>query len=66
WRLHAAARLLTRRPLAPDEVGAGGTAFLLRETGAATVEALAAALAHHVAATEAAVTGLLAAAEAGA
>ncbi|MCL4189927.1 MAG: glutamine-synthetase adenylyltransferase [Rhodobacteraceae bacterium] len=61
WRLHAGARLLTDRPLALDDVGAGATAFLLRETGAGTVAGLADRLAAHVAATEAAVARLLAA-----
>lgn len=45
WRLHAAARLLTDRPLDWDSLGEGGRAFVLRETGAKDAGALAAGLA---------------------
>lgn len=41
WRLHASGRLLTARPLEMDEIGLGGQEFLLRESGAASVEDLA-------------------------
>ena len=40
WRLQAAARLLTGEVLDLDEVGQGGQDFLLRETGAPSVQAL--------------------------
>ncbi len=33
WTLNAAAKLLTDRPLKPEEIGAGGQAFLLRSFG---------------------------------
>ncbi len=45
WRLHASGRLLTDRPLDMAEIGAGGQDLLLRETGAATLDALAETLA---------------------
>ncbi|WP_102109300.1 bifunctional [glutamine synthetase] adenylyltransferase/[glutamine synthetase]-adenylyl-L-tyrosine phosphorylase [Oceaniglobus roseus] len=45
WRLHAAARLLSPGRLAPDHLGAGGAALLLRDSGAETLEELAAAMA---------------------
>ena len=45
WRLHASGRLLTDRPLDMEEIGAGGQDLLLRETGAATLDALAETLA---------------------
>jgi glutamate-ammonia-ligase adenylyltransferase len=41
WRVHAASRLIVGGPLTADAVGAGASAFLLRETGAGSVEALA-------------------------
>ncbi|MCX7890379.1 MAG: glutamine-synthetase adenylyltransferase [Rhodobacteraceae bacterium] len=44
WRLHAGARLLTDRPLDMGAIGEGGRAFLLRETGAADLDSLAARL----------------------
>lgn len=44
WRLQAGGRLLTDRPLDMTAIGQGGRAFLLRETGAATLEELAAKL----------------------
>jgi glutamate-ammonia-ligase adenylyltransferase len=40
WAVQAAARLMTGGPLDPAEVGAGGAAFLLRETGAEDIDAL--------------------------
>jgi glutamate-ammonia-ligase adenylyltransferase len=45
WRLQCGARLLSDRPLDPAALGGGARAFLLRETGAADVEALTTALA---------------------
>ncbi|MFV0382658.1 putative nucleotidyltransferase substrate binding domain-containing protein [Paracoccus sp. (in: a-proteobacteria)] len=45
WRLHASGRLLTERPLRFDEIGLGGQEFLLRETGSADLDDLAARLA---------------------
>ena len=41
WRLHASGRLLTARPLDMTEIGLGGQEFLLRESGAASVDDLA-------------------------
>jgi glutamate-ammonia-ligase adenylyltransferase len=40
WRLQAGAKLLGDRGLDPAALGEGGRAFLLRETGEKTVEAL--------------------------
>jgi glutamate-ammonia-ligase adenylyltransferase len=40
WRLQAASRLLTDKPLDMDGLGIGARAFLLRETGQADVAAL--------------------------
>ncbi|MBU2958175.1 glutamine-synthetase adenylyltransferase [Paracoccus sp. 1_MG-2023] len=40
WRLHAAGRLLTDAPLNAEAIGKGGQGFLLRETGAADMDAL--------------------------
>ena len=45
WRLQAAGRLLTDRPLDMDVIGEGGRAFLLREAGEPDLDALAARLA---------------------
>jgi glutamate-ammonia-ligase adenylyltransferase len=59
WRLHAAARLLSDRALDWDDLGEGGRAFILRETGAANVQALAAGLAQAVEGAEAAVGRLV-------
>lgn len=44
WRLHCAARLLTDRTLSPENLGEGGCAFILRECGAESGEALTARL----------------------
>ncbi|MBV0890373.1 bifunctional [glutamine synthetase] adenylyltransferase/[glutamine synthetase]-adenylyl-L-tyrosine phosphorylase [Paracoccus sp. Z118] len=44
WRLQCAARLLTDGALDMETVGRGGQDFLLRETGAESLDALAAAL----------------------
>ena len=59
WRLHAAARLLSERVLDWQALGEGGRAFILRETGAADANALAADLAQAMGQAEAAVTRLL-------
>ena len=40
WQLGQVAKLISPRPLDPDTIGEGGLALLLRETGAADVEAL--------------------------
>jgi [glutamine synthetase] adenylyltransferase / [glutamine synthetase]-adenylyl-L-tyrosine phosphorylase len=44
WRLHCAARLLSDRPVAPETLGDGGRAFLLRDCGVASEAALTRAL----------------------
>ncbi|MGA0539154.1 glutamine-synthetase adenylyltransferase [Neotabrizicola sp. VNH66] len=44
WQLHCSARLLTEKPLAPEALGEGGLAFLLRETGETSAAALSARL----------------------
>jgi glutamate-ammonia-ligase adenylyltransferase len=44
WRLQAGGRLLTQKPLDMAAVGAGGRAFLLRETGMSDIAALASQL----------------------
>lgn len=59
WRLHAAARLLSERALDWECLGEGGRAFILRETGAADEQALAAEMARAVEEAEAAVTRLV-------
>ena len=40
WRLQSAARLLSDRIADPDMMGEGGRAFVLRECGADTAQAL--------------------------
>ena len=50
WRLQAASRLLTDRPLDPATLGAGATAFVLHETDAPDAAALDARLAQVTAA----------------
>lgn len=45
WRLQAGGRLLTERPLDMAAIGAGGRAFLLREVGEESLDALGARLA---------------------
>ncbi|CAM3038345.1 glutamate-ammonia-ligase adenylyltransferase [Paracoccus aminovorans] len=45
WNLQCAGRLLTERPLDMQNLGKGGQAFLLRETGCETLDQLAARLA---------------------
>ncbi len=47
WRLQAGGRLLTDRPLDMMAVGEGARAFLLRETGMSSLEALRSELAGH-------------------
>ena len=44
WRMQAAARLLTDRALDPETLGEAGRAFLLRETGEASLMSLSARL----------------------
>jgi [glutamine synthetase] adenylyltransferase / [glutamine synthetase]-adenylyl-L-tyrosine phosphorylase len=63
WRLHAATRLLGDGTIDWANLGEGGRAFLLRETGALDAEALARDLAAAVARAEAAVTRLVGAAD---
>lgn len=46
WRLQAAGRLLTDRPLDMEAIGEGGKAFLLREVSEPDLDALAARLDH--------------------
>jgi len=48
WGLQCSGRLLTDRPIDMDNLGKGGQAFLLRETGTASLEDLAARLAETV------------------
>jgi [glutamine synthetase] adenylyltransferase / [glutamine synthetase]-adenylyl-L-tyrosine phosphorylase len=60
WRLQAAAKLLTDRPLALDAVGKGGLDFLLRETDSVSAEALVAAVSAQAEAAEAAIEAALA------
>jgi glutamate-ammonia-ligase adenylyltransferase len=59
WRLHAAARLLSDRALAWEGLGEGGQSFVLRETGAATADELAASLAAAVMTAAAVLTRLV-------
>ncbi len=59
WRVQACARLLTDRALDVDKLGAGGCAFLLRETGFDGVTALERAVEHVTAAAAEVVSALL-------
>ncbi|MEE2862345.1 MAG: glutamine-synthetase adenylyltransferase [Pseudomonadota bacterium] len=59
WRLHASARLLTDRPLDMEEIGLGGQAFLLREAGAESPEALMDMVASQVAEAAAMIEAML-------
>ena len=59
WRVHAVARLLGDSNLDPGQIGAAGAAFVLRETGAATIEALAQQLVTACARANAVVAALL-------
>ncbi len=65
WPLHATARLLSDRPLDLAEIGAGGTAMLLRETGAADPDDLARRLAEAAGTVAGTAEALLALAGAG-
>jgi len=49
WRLQAGGRLLTDRPLDMEAIGEGGRAFLIRETGAEGLKAMAEDLARETA-----------------
>ncbi|MCW9044163.1 MAG: glutamine-synthetase adenylyltransferase, partial [Pseudopelagicola sp.] len=40
WRVQVASKLLSEKPIRPEDIGRGGAAFLLRETGAETLDAL--------------------------
>ena len=40
WQVQQAARLISDKPLNPAHIGEGGLAFVLRETGCSTVDAL--------------------------
>jgi glutamate-ammonia-ligase adenylyltransferase len=60
WRLSAAAKLLTGETLSLDAVGQGGRAFLLRETGFESAEALEAGLEARALAAENAIEAALA------
>jgi len=51
WRLQAGVRLLSDQPVDMAELGEGGRAFLLRETGCADLDALRTRLNDHIAAT---------------
>ena len=42
WTVQVASKLLSEKPISPEDIGRGGAAFLLRDTGAETLEALAA------------------------
>ncbi|WP_372885235.1 glutamine-synthetase adenylyltransferase [Shimia sp.] len=44
WKVQVASKLLSEQEMSPEAIGAGGAAFLLRETGEATLDALAASL----------------------
>jgi len=59
WRLQCGARLLTEGPLAMDDLGLGGRAFLLRETGETDAEALTARLEAVTARIEAVIAAVL-------
>lgn len=45
WAVQVASKLLSEKPISAEDIGRGGAAFLLRETGAETLEALAAQMA---------------------
>ncbi|MDU8926470.1 glutamine-synthetase adenylyltransferase [Alisedimentitalea sp. MJ-SS2] len=44
WKVQGVSKLLTEKPVAEDEIGTGGAAMLLRETGCESMDALAAQL----------------------
>ncbi|WP_323008308.1 glutamine-synthetase adenylyltransferase [Paracoccus sp. (in: a-proteobacteria)] len=60
WSLQCSGRLLTERPLDMTNLGKGGQAFLLRETGMASLEDLAARLAEAAETSGAVIDGVLA------
>ncbi|MFC3569971.1 [protein-PII] uridylyltransferase family protein [Paracoccus simplex] len=64
WNLQCAGRLLTEKPLDMDNLGKGGQAFLLRDTGCDTLEHLAARLAGTVETAGGVIDGILAGVEA--
>ena len=41
WTVQVASKLLSEKPISPEDIGKGGAAFLLRDTGAETLDALA-------------------------
>ncbi len=59
WRLQAGSRLLSDRDLDPAKLGEGARAFLLRECGQASVEALTDALQRSAARAEAEIAAIL-------
>ncbi|GKY88950.1 glutamine-synthetase adenylyltransferase [Sinisalibacter aestuarii] len=59
WRMQAAAKLLSDGPLDFESIGAGGLAFLLRETGMEDAAALEAAVTARAAAAQAAIEAAL-------
>ncbi len=59
WRVHAAARLLTDRPLDMDVIGRGGQDFLLREVEADSPDTLRDRLSDDFATVQALVEGHL-------
>ena len=59
WRLQCGTRLLTEGPLDMDDLGIGGRAFLLRETGEASAEALTARLEAVTGQVEQVIAGLM-------
>ncbi|WP_111557614.1 [protein-PII] uridylyltransferase family protein [Paracoccus sediminilitoris] len=56
WRLHAAGRLLTDRPLDMQDIGGGAQDFLLREVDAPDAEAIRDCIRDHVSRAEALIT----------
>jgi glutamate-ammonia-ligase adenylyltransferase len=60
WRVQAATRLLSDRPLAPEAMGRGGRDFVLRETGATDAADLAGRLAAAAGEAEAVISAALA------
>ncbi|MFN4153202.1 MAG: glutamine-synthetase adenylyltransferase [Paracoccaceae bacterium] len=59
WRLQCGTRLLTEGPLEMESLGIGGRAFLLRETGEASAEALTARLETVTALADRVISGLM-------
>lgn len=60
WRLHAAGRLLTDRPLDMQEIGGGAQDFLLREVDAPDADAIRDRIRDHVSRAEALITAQMA------